>query len=366
MNPTVCDQEKPNISNTSFGLDFANMPEQNQKTMASCLATQRQTSPSQASPNQKKSSIPKQQDNNTLLNSSKLSNKNTRASSCLIRRSSETTQIRTEDKNSINKQTNDDRRFSLKNQKNTKELGSSGSKTSRHTPYGIDKEDKMILSMRDNNETKNRKSLTISSVQDDFSRIERSSIKRKRENNKSIATKTLPNDENINTSSVDFMGIIYKEKRLRTNVNKEKLRKTQNKSISFQSSSGNLFQDIEASFAVANEDISIKEEVSIVNKEEDSIWKKEISLKEIDIKNIEKDWSCFGNTMNPVTSPSFGTQATENHLKKMFENKSKGKMITKGNSDKKDNEHNNVIGKLYGGGGLMKKKKWTPLLSKKT
>jgi len=324
--------------------------------------SQRQTSPSQASVTQKRNSTPKQEPNNALNNNNKLvpgkGEGNKRASStCLTRRSSETTQNRNE---------------GSKYQRNTREVGSSGSKTSRYTSYGMMEnrlEEKILTSVRNRGnenkdmeivDLKSRRSLTISSAQEDFSRSDRAPMKKKRENNKSAHTKALPNDENMVSQSGDFVGLTHKEKKLRTNSVNELALTAQNKSISFQSSTGNLFQDVEASFAVINED-NMKEEV---DKDKESFWPKEISLKEIDIKNFDKGLNCFENTLNPVTSPSFGTQTTENHFKKMFENnKNKGK-TSRGNSDKKETEHN-VIGKLYGGGSLMKKKKWTPLLAKK-
>jgi len=126
----------------------------------------------------------------------------------------------------------------------------------------------------------------------------------------------------------------------------------QNKDISFQSSTSNLFEAIEITSSI------IKEEPSVIKEERErkhGFWPRNQSA-----ERTERGWP-----LNPVASPNFGTHSNlaERSPNRMSDSKNRMKMTPTKSLEKKENDQN-ILGKLYCG-ALLKKKKWTPLLSKK-
>jgi len=125
----------------------------------------------------------------------------------------------------------------------------------------------------------------------------------------------------------------------------------QNKDISFQSSTSNLFEAIEITTSIIREEPEEKE-----NKNKSSFYHRNQSK-----ERTEKDWPT-----NPVASPNFGAHSnlTERNLNRASSGeRNQLKMTPTKSSERKENDQN-ILGKIYCG-ALLKKKKWTPLLAKK-
>jgi len=139
---------------------------------------------------------------------------------------------------------------------------------------------------------------------------------------------------------------------------------TQNKSISFQSSTENPFQEVENNIKTNVPEDTVLREVS--NYKLKCEWPRDAFATDGDQKYFGKPWGFLES--NFVTSPSFGMQTVyaENGLSKNMKMNDKNK--NKGKTEKferKDSEQV-ILGKVYGSTSLLKKKQWAPLLSKKS